>query len=76
MEQPGSYTDARRRLGGGVVAMGTAAPFANQPVCMAADITAGVVMKQTWTDANHVTLTQPSGADMHADSINVSCIGK
>ena len=68
-------------IGGGTqtscaVAMGSATPFANQPVCTAEDITAGSVMKQTWADANHVTLTQAAGADMHGDTINVDCIGK
>ncbi len=68
-------------VGGGTqascaVAMGIATPFANQPVCTAEDITAGSVMKQTWADANHLTLTQAAGADMHGDTINVDCIGK
>ncbi|MDO8431608.1 MAG: LamG-like jellyroll fold domain-containing protein [Candidatus Binatus sp.] len=68
-------------VGGGTqtscaVAMGSAAAFANQPVCVAEDITAGAAMKQVWSDANHVTLTQPASADMHGDTINVNCIGK
>ncbi len=68
-------------VGGGTqtscaIAMGSATSFANQPICSAVDITAGIAMKQAWSDANHVTLTQPAAADMHGDTINVNCIGK
>jgi hypothetical protein len=59
------------------VSFGTAANFANQPVCAAQDITQGFALKQSSPSTAGVTFTAPSAvSDMHGDSINVQCIGK
>jgi hypothetical protein len=56
---------------------GSAANFANAPVCTAQDISQGFALKQSALSTSGITLTAPTGiGDMHGDVINVECIGK
>jgi len=59
------------------VSFGSAANFANIPVCTAQDISQGFALKQSSLSTSGLTLTAPASVrDMHGDTINAECIGK